>query len=398
MPSICVNANIARNLLIRSLTDKYMRSISYFMIIGVPKEIKDNEYRVSVTPSGAAALKEAGCRVLVETNAGAGSSFDDEEYRKAGAEISSAEDVWKAAELVIKVKEPRPEEYKYLSDGLIIFAFLHLAAEPALASALVKSSVTAIAYETIETDDRMTPILAPMSEVAGRLSVQIGANYLLKSNHGQGLLLSGVPGVPCGVVTILGAGMVGANAARIAVGLGAEVTVLDANIGRLRHLEGIFGARIKTLYSNSYNIEQAVKTADLLIGAAHVPGARTPKLVTREMVASMKKGSVIVDVSVDQGGCVETIKPTTHSNPVYEVSGVLHYGVANMPGAVPRTSTFALTNVTLPYLLKIATLGLKDAANSDPALKKGINVHQGMVTHRAVAIATNNDWRPLAIL
>lgn len=368
------------------------------MVIGVPKEIKDNEYRVSVTPSGALALKEAGCRVLVETNAGAGSSFDDAQYREAGAEIFPAEEVWKAAELIVKVKEPRPEEYGYFRDGLIIFTFLHLAAEPSLAGALVKSNVTAIAYETIETDDRRTPILAPMSEVAGRLSVQIGANYLLKPNHGQGVLLSGVPGVPCGVVTILGAGMAGANAARVAVGLGAEVTVIDTNIERFRHLEGMFGARIKTLYSNSYNIGRAVKAADLLIGSAHIPGARTPRLVTQEMVASMKKGSVIVDVSVDQGGCVETIRPTTHSNPVYEVGGVIHYGVANMPGAVPRTSTFALTNVTLPYLLKIAALGLKEAANNDPALKKGINVHQGAITHRAAALATNSDWRPLAIL
>lgn len=370
------------------------------MIIGVPKEIKDNEFRVALSPSGAYALKQAGHRVLVETGAGDGSQLPDEQYVSAGAEILPRDAVWKNSEFIVKVKEPLPEEHYYLREGLIIFTFLHLAAQLPLAGELIKNRVTAIAYETVETDDGRLPILAPMSEVAGRLAVQIGAHYLLKQNRGMGVLLGGVPGVLPGSAVILGAGTVGISAARIAAGLGARVTLIDANVDKLRHAENVFGAeaRVETLYSNPLNIETAVAACDLLVGASHVPGAKTPKLVTKDVVARMKKGSVIVDVSVDQGGSVETIKPTTHSDPVFEVSGVIHYGVANMPGAVPRTSTFALTNATLPYVLKIANLGLKEAVNRDTSLKRGINTHAGGVAHRAVATATGKDWRPIAML
>lgn len=360
------------------------------MVIGVPKEIKDNEYRVAVVPSGVRALKESGHRVLVQTNAGAGSSIDDGEYIKAGAEIvPSAADVWTGSDLVVKVKEPRPEEYRYLREGLIVFTFFHLAADRALADELIRKGTTAVAYETVELEDRTLPILTPMSEVAGRLAVQVGAHYLMKPCGGEGVLLSCVPGVKRGRIVIIGGGVVGVNAARIAAGFEADVTLLDTRVDRLRHLDDIFGSRINTLISNSYNIEEAVKRADLLVGAVHIPGARTPKLVTRPMLSIMKKGAVIVDVSVDQGGCVETIRPTTHSDPTYLVDGVVHYGVANMPGAVPRTSTFALTNATLPYLLELANRGLKDAVASNPSLKGGLNIHKGRVTHKRVAEAVS---------
>ncbi len=365
------------------------------MVIGIPKEIKDNEYRVAIVPSGVRELKEAGHRVLVETNAGAGSSIDDSEYKAAGAEITaSAQEVWKESDLVIKVKEPRPEEYKYLREGLIVFTFFHLAADKALAGELIKKGTTAIAYETVELGDGSLPILTPMSEVAGRLAVQVGAHHLMKAYGGEGVLLSGVPGVRRGTVAIIGAGVVGVNAAKIAVGLGAEVILLDTRVERFRYLDDIFGNTINTVISNSYNIEGALKKADLTIGAVHIPGARTPKLVTRAMLSVMKKGSVIVDVSVDQGGCVETIRPTTHSEPAYVVDGVVHYGVANMPGAVPRTSTFALTNATLPYLLALANKGLKDAV-TDAALKKGVNIHKGRVTHKRAAEAVGRPYEEL---
>ncbi|MBI5903363.1 MAG: alanine dehydrogenase [Deltaproteobacteria bacterium] len=358
------------------------------MIVGVPREIKDNEYRVGMIPSGVRALAGSGHRVLVEKGAGAGSSIDDADYRQAGAEIAdSPEEVYGKADLIVKVKEPRPREYALLKKGSILFTFLHLAADPALAQELLKRGVTAIGYETVELDEGALPILSPMSEVAGRLAVQVGAHCLLKPQGGRGVLLSGVPGVERGNIAIAGAGVVGVNAARIAAGLGADVLMLDTRMERFRYIDDIFGPRVKTLISNEYNIESALKRCDLLIGAVHVPGARTPRIITREMLSLMKKGAVIVDVSIDQGGCVETIRPTTHSEPTYEVDGVIHYGVTNMPGAVPRTSTFALTNATIPYILSIANLGLKEAVASTPAIKRGVNTHRGAVTHARVAEA-----------
>lgn len=367
------------------------------MVIGVPKEIKDNEYRVSLVPSGVKALKEAGHRVLIQSNAGAGSSVSDKDYTDAGAEVlSNAEEVYTRSDMIVKVKEPRPEEYRYFRENLVVFTFLHLAADIALADELIRRGVTAIGYETVELDDRTLPILTPMSEVAGRLSVQVGSHYLMKAYGGEGVLLGGVPGVERGEITIIGAGVVGVNAAKIALGLGAEVTILDTRVERFRYLDDVFGGRLNTIISNSYNIERALTRSDLLIGAVHIPGARTPRLVTRGMLGSMKKGSVIVDVSVDQGGCIETIKATTHSNPTYDVGGIIHYGVANMPGAVPRTSTFALTNATLPYILLLAERGLKEAALSNPSLKRGVNIHRGLVTHPRVADAVGKEYSPLS--
>ncbi len=356
------------------------------MIIGIPKEIKNNEYRVAIVPSGVRALRDAGHTVLIETNAGAGSSISDNDYIRAGAIIlPGAGEVFKRSEIIFKVKEPRPEEYKYLREDLIIFTFFHLASDPALVEELLRKRVTAVAYETLELPNGELPILAPMSEVAGRLSVMAGAYYLIKAYGGEGVLLGGVPGVEKGNVVIIGAGTVGVNAAKVAVGIGAEVTILDTKVERFRYLDDIYGGRLKTLFSNSHNIEESLRECDLLIGAVHIPGARTPKLVTREMLKLMKKGSVIVDVSVDQGGCIETIRPTTHSNPTYEVDGIIHYGVANMPGAVPRTSTFALTNVTLPYILKLANLGLKGAVLDEPAIRKAVNIHNGEITNARLA-------------
>jgi alanine dehydrogenase len=364
------------------------------LIIGVPKEIKDNEYRVSVVPSGVKELRQRGHRVMVEKNAGIGSSIPDEDFKKAGAEIvGSPEEVFKA-DIVIKVKEPQPEEYGYLRDGLILFTFLHLATKKGLAEALMKSNVSAIAYETVEEPGGGLPILKPMSEIAGKLALQMGAHYLIKAYGGRGVLLGGVPGVGKGRVLIIGAGTVGINAALVAVGLGADTTVIDKNPEKFKCLEGVVGVRgekVRTLVSNAENIEKAALECDLLIGAVHVPGARTPRLVTRELVSRMKKGSVIVDVAVDQGGCVETIRPTTHTDPVFEVDGVLHYGVTNMPGVVPRTSVFALTNVTLPYLLKLADRGLK-AIEADPSLKAGLNTHGGRMVNRAVAEALGAEF------
>lgn len=358
------------------------------MIVGVPREIKDNEYRVGIIPSGVRALAGSGHRVLVERGAGAGSSIDDGDYRQAGAEIADGpEEVYGKADLIVKVKEPRPREYALLRKGSILFTFLHLAADANLAQELLKKDVTAIGYETVELDDGSLPILSPMSEVAGRLAVQVGAHCLLKPQGGRGVLLSGVPGVERGNIAIAGAGVVGVNAARVAAGLGADVLLLDTRVERFRYIDDIFGPRVKTLISNECNIEEALKRCDLLIGAVHIPGARTPRVITRDMLSLMKKGAVIVDVSVDQGGCVETTRPTTHSEPTYEVDGVIHYGVTNMPGAVPRTSTFALTNATIPYILAIANLGLKEAVASTPAIKRGVNTHRGAVTHARVAEA-----------
>jgi len=362
------------------------------MKIGVPKEIKPMEFRVAMTPGGVESLVRRGHEVLVEKGAGVGSGMPDAEYEAAGARLVSAEEAW-GAELVVKVKEPLPEEYRYLRPGLLLFTYLHLAASRELTEAMVKSGVTGIAYETVQLEDGSLPLLVPMSEVAGRMATQVGAYYLEKPMGGRGILLGGVPGVAPASVVILGGGTVGTNAAKIALGMGAQVYVLDVNHRRLQYLDDVFGGRLITLTSTEANIKKAVPFADLLIGAVLIPGAKAPKLVTREMVASMKEGAVIVDVAVDQGGCVETIRPTTHDDPTYLVDGVVHYGVANMPGAVPRTSTFALTNQTLPYVLKLAEKGL-DALKEDPALLKGLNVHAGRLTHPAVAEAFGLPYTP----
>lgn len=365
------------------------------MIIGVPKEIKNNENRVALTPAGVVSFVQAGHKVLIEKGAGIGSGFADDAYAQAGAEIIElASDVW-AAEMVMKVKEPLESEYKYFRPGLVLFTYLHLAAEPALAQALKDSGVIAIAYETVSVN-RTLPLLQPMSEVAGRMSAQIGAQYLQKVNGGMGILLAGVPGVSRGKVTIVGGGIVGTNAAKMAIGLGADVTIIDLSADRLRYLDDIFGNQIKTLMSNPFNIAEAVKEADLVIGAVLIPGAKAPKLVTEEMVKAMKPGSVIVDVAIDQGGSVETIDHvTTHDNPTFEKFGVVHYSVANMPGAVPRTSTMALTNVTVPYALQIANKGVVKAVSENPALKLGVNVANGEITYEAVARDLNYQFVPV---
>ncbi|KNH19326.1 alanine dehydrogenase [Priestia megaterium] len=363
------------------------------MIIGVPKEIKNNENRVAITPAGVASFVGTGHRVLIENEAGIGSNFTNEDYVKAGAEIvETAADVWAQAEMVMKVKEPLTSEYGYFRPGLILFTYLHLAAEPALAKALKDSGVTAIAYETVAVN-RTLPLLTPMSEVAGRMAAQIGAQFLQKSNGGKGILLAGVPGVSRGKVTIIGGGGVGTNAAKIAIGLGADVTIIDLSPERLRQLDDIFGNQINTLVSNPYNIADAVAESDLVIGAVLIPGAKAPKLVTEEMVKTMKPGSVIVDVAIDQGGIVETIDHiTTHDQPTYEKHGVVHYAVANMPGAVPRTSTIALTNVTVPYALQIASKGVHKAIAQNEALKLGVNVANGAITYEAVAHDLGYDY------
>lgn len=366
------------------------------MIIGVPKEIKNNENRVAITPAGVVAFTKAGHQVLIETNAGLGSGFTNDEYAEAGAKLlDNAADVWAQADMVMKVKEPLPSEYGYFREGLILFTYLHLAPEPELAKALKEKGVTAIAYETVEVN-RTLPLLTPMSEVAGRMSVQIGAQFLEKPHGGKGILLGGVPGVKAGKVTVVGGGVVGTNAAKIAIGLGADVTILDVNPDRLRQLDDIFGSRIKTLMSNSYNIAEAVAESDLVIGAVLIPGAKAPKLVTESMVKAMKPGSVIVDVAIDQGGIFETVdRITTHDNPTYEKHGVVHYAVANMPGAVPRTSTIALTNVTVPYALQIANKGVKQAILENSALYKGVNVAGGAITYEAVARDLGYEYVPV---
>ncbi len=362
------------------------------MVIGVPKEIKTLENRVALTPGGVESLVRRGHTVLVERGAGVGSGISDAEYEAAGAQLVEAAEAW-GAELVVKVKEPLPEEYPYLREDLVLFTYLHLAADEALTRALIASGTAAIAYETVQLANGALPLLTPMSEVAGRMATQVGAHFLEKSQGGRGVLLGGVPGVPPASVVILGGGTVGTNAAKIALGMGAQVTILDVNHARLQYLDDVFGGRIITVTSNEANIKRAVQHADLLIGAVLIPGAKAPKLVTREMLPMMKEGAVIVDVAVDQGGCVETIRPTTHADPTYVVDGVVHYGVANMPGAVPRTSTFALTNQTLPYLLRLAEKGL-NALKEDPALLKGLNTLAGRVTHPAVAEAFNLPYTP----
>ncbi|MGW7759836.1 alanine dehydrogenase [Bacillus velezensis] len=364
------------------------------MIIGVPKEIKNNENRVALTPGGVSQLIGNGHRVLVESGAGLGSGFTNEDYVSTGAEIlEDRKQVWDA-EMVMKVKEPLAEEYAYFRQGLVLFTYLHLAAEPELAKALTEKGVTAIAYETV-TDGRSLPLLTPMSEVAGRMAAQIGAQFLEKPKGGKGILLAGVPGVSRGKVTIIGGGGVGTNAAKMAVGLGADVTMIDLNADRLRQLDDIFEHQIKTLMSNPVNIADSVAEADLLICAVLIPGAKAPTLVTEEMVKQMKPGSVIVDVAIDQGGIVETVDHiTTHDNPTYEKHGVVHYAVANMPGAVPRTSTLALTNVTVPYALQIANKGAAQAIADSPALKAGLNTANGHVTYEAVARDLGYDYVP----
>lgn len=356
------------------------------MRVGVPKEVKEREFRVGLTPAGVQALKDAGCDVVVEQGAGEGSGIPDEEYVRAGARLGTREEAW-SADLVVKVKEPQPEEYGYFREGMILFAYLHLAANRQLTEALLDSGITAVAYETIQLDGGGLPLLAPMSEVAGRMAIQIGAHFLEKPNGGAGVLLGGVPGVPSARVVIVGGGTVGTQAAKMAVGLGADVTILDIDGTRLRYLDDLFGGRVKTVMSNAYNLAEAVRAADLVIGAVLVPGARAPKLVTRGMVSQMRPGAVIVDVAVDQGGCVETIdRATTHDDPTYVVDGVVHYAVANIPGAVPRTSTFALTNATLPYVIKLARGGIR-AAEDDRPLLRGINVTNGRLTCWGVAEA-----------
>jgi len=366
------------------------------MIIGVPKEVKDHEYRVSVTPDGVQALRHAGHEVLVEPSAGVGSGYTDEQYRQGGARIaSSKEALFKDAALIVKVKEPQLSETCLFRPRQVLFTYLHLASSAELTKALLEADITAIAYETIEAKDGMLPMLKPMSEIAGKMSVQVGARYLEATQGGRGLLVGGVPGVDPAKVVVLGAGTVGSAATRIAVGMGAQVTVINLDIERLRYLDDLYQGRIVTRASTQAAIEENVLTADLLIGAVLVPGARAPKLVSRTLVAKMKPKSVIVDVAVDQGGCIETSRPTTHSDPTYMMEGVLHYCVANMPGIVPRTSTQALTNATLPYLLTLAASGVDAAVRADAGLAKGVNLSQGKVTCRGVAEAHGLRFDPL---
>jgi alanine dehydrogenase len=366
-------------------------------IIGVPKEIKNNENRVALTPAGAAVLRMAGHRVVVEKNAGLGSGFEDELYVHEGAEIMpSAAEVWAAADLIMKVKEPLQEEFGFFREGQILFTYLHLAAAQELAYELIKKKVTGIAYETIQLPTGGLPLLTPMSEVAGRMSVQVGAQFLEAFYGGRGILLGGVPGVPPAEVIIIGGGIVGTNAARMALGMGASVVIIDKSADRLRYIDEVFHGQIRTLMSNPYNIMCAVQKADLLIGAVLIPGAKAPRLVTEDMVKQMKKGSVIVDVAIDQGGSIETIdRVTTHSDPVYIKHDVVHYSVANMPGAVPRTSTLALTNATLPYILDLANHGFIDAIHRNAPLRLGVNTYQGRMTHPAVAEAVGLPYTAL---
>ena len=366
------------------------------MIIGVPKEIKDYEYRVSLTPDGARVLLQAGHRVVVEPSAGQGSGFSDDAYRQAGVQVAGSKaEVFQQADLIVKVKEPQLSECPLFRPGQVLFTYLHLASLPDLTKALVAADITAIAYETVEARDHSLPMLRPMSEIAGRLAVQIGAHYLGTVQGGRGLLLAGVPGVPPAHVVVLGAGVVGTSAVRIAVGMGARVTVINLDLDRLRFLDDLYGGRIATCAATESAIERAVVEADLVIGAVLVPGARAPKVVSRALVKKMKPGSVIVDVAVDQGGCCETTRPTTHSDPVYVVDGVLHYCVTNMPGIVPHTSPLALTNTTLPYIVRLASEGVEKAIRSDPGLAKGVNVMNGRITCQGVADAHGLRFTPV---
>jgi alanine dehydrogenase len=366
------------------------------MIVGVPKEIKDNEYRVSLTPGGAYQLAKEGHRVLVEQGAGQGSGFVDSEYAEAGAEmVPQAADVWRRAEMIIKVKEPLPQEYGLLREGLLLYTYLHLAADEELTKELLKFKVTGVAYETVELPDGSLPLLIPMSEVAGKMAVQIAAHCLEKVSGGRGKLLGGIPGVLPADVVILGGGVVGTNAALVALGMGASVLIVDINADRLRYLTEVLHGNLKTLVSSPHNIAEAVRRADVVIGSVLVKGAKAPRLVTREMVATMKPGSVIVDVAVDQGGCIETTHSTSHSQPTFLVDGVLHYCVPNIPGAVPRTSTYGLSNATLPYAVKLANKGFLQAVKENAALAKGINTYQGHIIYKAVADAFGMECRAL---
>jgi alanine dehydrogenase len=370
------------------------------MIVGVPKEVKDRENRVSTIPAGVSEFTARGHQVLVERDAGAGSGFLDAEYEAAGAElVVDHAEVFARAEMIVKVKEPVPAEYDLLRPNQLLFTYLHLAADEALTRALMRNRVQAVAYETVQLPNGSLPLLTPMSEVAGRMAVQVSAHYLERTNGGRGMLLSGVPGVPGANVVVIGGGVVGTNAAQIALGMGANVTIIDKNVERLRQLDLLLHGRSHTLASNGQNIAAAVREADVVIGGVLIAGAKAPKLVSREMIASMRPGSVVVDVAIDQGGCIETARPTSHSDPIYLVDGVIHYCVTNMPGAVPRTSTLALSNVTLPYALELAAGGLADAARRDPALAKGINVLNGVVTYQAVAEAFGlpyQSWETVA--
>ena len=365
------------------------------MRIGVAREIKLQEHRVALTPAGARELVQRGHDVLVEEGAGLGSAFADDAYERAGATILSVDDVWERSELLLKVKEPIALEYPRLRSGLTLFTYLHIAADEPLTRALVDSGITGIAYETVETDRGALPLLAPMSEIAGRLAPQAGAHYLEKPKGGRGILLGGVAGVTPGRVVVIGGGMVGYNAAIIAIGLGAQVTILERSVDRMRYLEQILSGRVTLLMSSSLQIEESIKDADLVIGAVLIPGALAPKLITREMLGGMKEASVLVDVAIDQGGCAETSRPTTHDDPIYTVDGIIHYCVANMPGAVPITSTRALTNVTLPYVEMLADYGVVDAIGRDPELARGVNVLGGRITYEAVAEAHGLEYTPL---
>jgi alanine dehydrogenase len=364
------------------------------MLVGVPREIKDGENRVAITPAGVMALCHRGHQALVQTGAGEGSGHADQEYLAAGADIAAtAEDVYRQAQLLLKVKEPLPEEYPWLRPGVVLFTYLHLASSEGLTRALLDSGVTAIGYETVQTDSGTLPLLIPMSEVAGKMAVQIGARYLESDFGGRGTLVGGVPGVPPAEVVIIGCGVVGINAAKVAMGLGAHVTILDIDHERLRYLDDIMHGNVITVYSNPLSVARAAGYADLLVGAVLVAGARAPKLVSEDMVRRMKRGAVIVDIAVDQGGCIETTRPTSHSDPVYVQHGVIHYAVPNIPAAVPRTATHALTNATLPYALDVADYGLDEALRRNPALRRGLNLRAGKVYHPAVAAAFNMEFQ-----
>jgi alanine dehydrogenase len=366
------------------------------MKIGLPKEIKDNEYRVGLTPAGVNALTGSGHEVFVETKAGEGSGFPNELYEKAGATIlETADEIWQTGDMIVKVKEPISPEYPRMREDQLLFTYLHLAPEFELTRQMLERKVTGVAYETITDKQGRLPLLTPMSEVAGRMSVQVGATFLEKMNGGRGILLGGVPGVTAGRVVIIGGGIVGTEAAKMAIGLGAHVTIIDRNLDRLRQLDDIFLSKVQTLASSRYAIHEAISHADLIIGAVLVVGAAAPKLVTRDMLKDIQKGAVLVDVAVDQGGCFETTHATTHSNPTYYEEGVLHYCVANMPGAVPRTSTFALTNATLPYALELANKGFEQAIKDDDGLKEGVNTYAGKLTYEAVATSQNLEYTPL---
>jgi alanine dehydrogenase len=368
------------------------------MIIGVPTEVKDHESRVGLVPAGVHALVEAGHRVRVQEGAGMGSAVTDSDYVSAGAEmVPTAAEAW-GADMVVKVKEPLPSEFCYLRPDLLLFTYLHLAPLPELTAALLEKKVSAVAYETIREEDGSLPLLTPMSEVAGRLAVQVGGHYLQRTFGGRGMLLGGVPGVPPAEVCIVGGGVVGLNSAKMAIGNGAQVTIIDKSLPRLRFLDDTFGSSIITIASSAFAIAEAVRRCDLLIGGVLIPGAAAPKLVTRAMISKMKRGAVVVDVAVDQGGCLQTTRATTHTDPVFEVDGVIHYCVANMPAAVPRTSTFALTNATLPYVLKLAAHGVEESTSSSPAIREGVNTYKGFLTYAAVGEAQGIDTKDVLTL